>query len=799
MADGEADDASGTSRNESEGDRETDTSRSDRTGLPWRTALGGLAAGVGYVALSRWRTDGDTSDGGTDSGDTGVSDASSGVDGNDPPAVGSVLAGPIDERPDFGEPGRVYLATDSGGRFLDSGSGWDALDIAAPEGIFETARTTESITARSPVYDVRAWGAVGDGETDDTAAIQRALDAAEEAGGGVVRLPPGEYYTTHSLLYGSHTVLTGPGATLRFEPSDADGTALVSRSFDGSTETRDVVIEELAVESVDPEKGNGIGVAKAQNVTIRGCRTEELHWHLIDVAGAKDVSVRDCYAAGLGTAAYQADNLTEEGGLVVEHPDGSTEDAIPDGTENENVDIENNIAEDCGRGVHLHRSGGHDLTIQENKFRRCTGAGVLGDADTHWHDIIVSNNIVEGDGESRGIDLQGDYTNLSIETNTVRDHERGISVAPGQSGGGRPDVAADGSGDDPGGDAPSSSDPDGDPDTDKRPTVAAGVTIGDNTIARISGTALALAEVSGHVSDNYLHDVGDEDTQPGSDRAMRVDGDRGDTSGGGTSTDNDGTGADDNRDGDADGGTDIGGDDGDRIDADHVGVSIGGCDDITVTDNVLRDVTGTGVLVREGSRDVVVSENNINGFDVGVALRSAGEPIAGVDVKDNRFVGRPPSAWAIAAEGGSGVRIGGNAIAGVGRGAVRCADAEDVHVADNDATGHDADCGYAIRSCADVSLHANTARRFRVPISLEAVSDAQGTLDYMEIEAADAIDEACSGVVLDSSGTSPPGSGAFGVGSRVENTEPAAGGPLGWVCVEAGTPGTWKPYGEIES
>ena len=172
-------------------------------------------------------------------------------------------------------------------------------------------------------------GAVGDGETDDTAAIQRALDAAEEAGGGVLRLPPGEYYTTYSLLYGSHTVLTGPGATLRFEPSDADGTALVSRSFDGSTETRDVVIEELAVESVDPEKGNGIGVAKAQNVTIRGCRTEELHWHLIDVAGAKDVSVRDCYAAGLGTAAYQADNLTEEGGLVVEHPDGSTETRSP--------------------------------------------------------------------------------------------------------------------------------------------------------------------------------------------------------------------------------------------------------------------------------------------------------------------------------------------------------------------------------------------------------------------------------------------------------------------------------------
>ncbi len=45
----------------------------------------------------------------------------------------------------------------------------------------------------SDVIDVRAHGAVGDGKTDDTAAFQKALDAAGKAGGGVVHSPRGNY------------------------------------------------------------------------------------------------------------------------------------------------------------------------------------------------------------------------------------------------------------------------------------------------------------------------------------------------------------------------------------------------------------------------------------------------------------------------------------------------------------------------------------------------------------------------------------------------------------------------------
>lgn len=46
-------------------------------------------------------------------------------------------------------------------------------------------------------------------------------------------------------------------------------------------------------------------------------------------------------------------------------------------------------------------------------------------------------------------------------------------------------------------------------------------------------------------------------------------------------------------------------------------------------------------------------------------------------------------------------------------------------------------------------------------------------------------------------GDGPPTSGAWQAGDRVEALHPAAGGWLGWVCVQTGTPGAWRTYGPI--
>lgn len=63
-------------------------------------------------------------------------------------------------------------------------------------------------------FNVRHYGASGDGSNDDTSAIQAALDAANNAGRGLVLIPPGSYRLTTYLTVRSNTVVSAYGAYL---------------------------------------------------------------------------------------------------------------------------------------------------------------------------------------------------------------------------------------------------------------------------------------------------------------------------------------------------------------------------------------------------------------------------------------------------------------------------------------------------------------------------------------------------------------------------------------------------------
>jgi polygalacturonase len=74
------------------------------------------------------------------------------------------------------------------------------------------------------VFDVRSFGAIGDGLTLDTAAIQAALEACRRAGGGEVYLPAGRYLCGTLDLPGGTLFNISHGATLLGSPRIADYT-----------------------------------------------------------------------------------------------------------------------------------------------------------------------------------------------------------------------------------------------------------------------------------------------------------------------------------------------------------------------------------------------------------------------------------------------------------------------------------------------------------------------------------------------------------------------------------------------
>lgn len=70
-------------------------------------------------------------------------------------------------------------------------------------------------SANAPdAFDIRKFGAKGDGKTLDTVAIQKAIDAAAAAGGGTVFLPKGRFLSFSLHLKSHITLYFGSGAVL---------------------------------------------------------------------------------------------------------------------------------------------------------------------------------------------------------------------------------------------------------------------------------------------------------------------------------------------------------------------------------------------------------------------------------------------------------------------------------------------------------------------------------------------------------------------------------------------------------
>ena len=80
--------------------------------------------------------------------------------------------------------------------------------------------------AAAAVFNVRDYGAKGDGLAKDTAAVQQAVDAAHAAGGGEVLLPRGMYLCGSVFLKSGVDFHLAEGAVLKGSPDAADYNAV---------------------------------------------------------------------------------------------------------------------------------------------------------------------------------------------------------------------------------------------------------------------------------------------------------------------------------------------------------------------------------------------------------------------------------------------------------------------------------------------------------------------------------------------------------------------------------------------
>jgi hypothetical protein len=150
-------------------------------------------------------------------------------------------------------------------------------------------------------YNVRDFGATGDGVTDDTRGLQRAVDEAR-VGGGIVFLPPGTYLTRRLTLY-SRVHLRGSG-----------GDATVLRLAPGSNTA--ILESDRFEEETRAGSDAGITMFSVRDLTLDGNREQDnpvgygmrLYGYGYELT---DLTVFNCGADGVASGWGTAGHLPE--------------------------------------------------------------------------------------------------------------------------------------------------------------------------------------------------------------------------------------------------------------------------------------------------------------------------------------------------------------------------------------------------------------------------------------------------------------------------------------------------------
>jgi len=103
------------------------------------------------------------------------------------------------------------------------GMGLAAAAAAATPSAFAAPRSSAAAFPAGAIFDIRAFGAVGDGKTVDSPAINKAIEAAAAAGGGTVYFPAGTWLCFSIRLKSHVSLFLSQGCILEAAASPLPG------------------------------------------------------------------------------------------------------------------------------------------------------------------------------------------------------------------------------------------------------------------------------------------------------------------------------------------------------------------------------------------------------------------------------------------------------------------------------------------------------------------------------------------------------------------------------------------------